>query len=197
MKRVSGRRVLIRSPADIQVQRGEAPPGLQRGRCLLPAGKLLLHSSPQQRSRMMRKQSEQKISTVVNGCFKPRTIPNYVAGFVTKGVCPGTWTSGRLSHWEPDPHSAKMFEGESVFNPVLWDWVRDNKTIGTHQGITWCDLDIVSIMDPISLIIDMGRAGRGSVPAGVRETMWLRATWFSTHFRSRKQFFGVNRPSTH
>lgn len=31
MKRVSGRRVLIRSPADIQVQGGEAPAGAPAG----------------------------------------------------------------------------------------------------------------------------------------------------------------------
>lgn len=50
-------------------------------------------------------------------------------------------------------------------------------------------------MDPISLIIDVGRAGRESVPADIRGTMPLRATWFSTHFQSRKQFSGVNSPS--
>lgn len=46
-------------------------------------------------------------------------------------------------------------------------------------------------MDPIILIIDMGRAGRDSVPADISGTMPLTATWFSTHFQSREQFFGV------
>lgn len=114
VKRVSGRRVIVRTVADIRGQRSAwRGHGLCLGHCSLPAVKPALLPHPAGLP-MMRKQSEHKnTSTVEQGCFRPRTIPIYPAGSVIKGVCPWTWKSGRLSHSEPEPHSAKMFEGES------------------------------------------------------------------------------------
>lgn len=93
VKRVSGKRVIVRTEADIKVQRGAGPLGSAARHCFLPAVKPL-HSParppplPVQSSVMMRKQSEHKISTMEQGCFRPRTIPTYLAGSVIKGVCP-------------------------------------------------------------------------------------------------------------
>lgn len=119
VKRVSGRRVIRRTEADIEVHRGEGSPDLPPGHCFLPAVKPL-HSSLQS-SVVMRKQSEHKLSTVEQGHFRPRTIPTYLAESVIKGGCPGVSKSGRLSHLEPEPHSAKMSEClKGSLCPVLW-----------------------------------------------------------------------------
>lgn len=41
VKRVSGRRVIVRTGADIKVQRGAGPPGSTARHCFLPAAKPL------------------------------------------------------------------------------------------------------------------------------------------------------------
>lgn len=86
------------------------------GRCFPPAVNPL-HSTPPGRqlsSLVMRKQSEHIIGTVWQGRFRPRTILTWPAGgSVIKGVCLWIWESGRLSHLEPEPYPAKMFEGDS------------------------------------------------------------------------------------
>lgn len=95
VKRVSGSIVIIRIAADIKVQRREGAGTVRLGHCFLPA---VSHGTPPAQplappppdSRMMRKQSEPKTSTTEQGCFRPRTIPIYLAGSLIKGVCPGT-----------------------------------------------------------------------------------------------------------
>lgn len=112
VKRVSGRRVIIRMRqiSKFSAERARSPLPGHTVFCLLWS-----HSTPPSPTElsMMRKQYEHNISTMEQGHFRPRTIPTYLAGSVIKGVCPWTWKSGRLSHSEPEPHSAKMFERES------------------------------------------------------------------------------------
>lgn len=190
VKRVSGRRVIIRLSADIKGQCGEGSWAVLSACC--EATRLL----PPQSSQMMRKQSEHKISTTEQGHFRRRTIPELSGRIRNQGRVPINPRARKALPLRTRTSFCKnVWRG--VFDPVIWDWVGDNRTVGTHPGITWCNLDSISIMDPISLIMDMGRAGRESVPADISRTMPLRAAWFSTQFWSRKQFFKVNSPSTY
>ena len=95
VKRVSGRRVIIRIEADIKVQHEEGSGlGCALETLFSACNKANTHAHPTPppppppSSVMMRKQSEHKISNTEPVHFRPRTIPTYPPGSVIKGVCP-------------------------------------------------------------------------------------------------------------
>lgn len=190
VKRLRGSGVVIKLSAGFKVRRREGswavPPACWEVSLLLPP----------RTAQMMRKQSEHQVSTMEQGRLRRGTIPDLSGRIRNQGRVP---MNPRARKALPLGTRTSFCKNacRGVFSPVIWDWVGDNWTVGTHPGITWCNLDSISIMDPVSLIMDMGRAGRESEPVNISRTMPLRATWFSAHFWRRKQLVKVNGPSAY
>lgn len=127
----------------------------------------------------MRKQSEHQVSTMEQGRLRwdnPRPIwqdqKPWRVPMNSKGQ--------EGSPTELEPHSAKMLAG--VFSPVIWDWVGDNWTVGTHSGITWCNLDSDLYYGP-SLLNNGHGQGRKRIRAqNISRTMPPRQRGFQLIF---------------
>lgn len=82
-------------------------------------------------------------------------------------------------------------------SPVIWDCVWENKTVGSHQGITWCNLDTISIMGLVRGIMELGRAGRGISWCVPVEQCSKRQHGFQLSFWKKTILCGANSPAAY